>query len=384
MDNIQQLLKDVSKISKKYESSARITGENFNIFSIMQMETNEVYTHSAFIAELLNPKGSHGQGSIFLKLFFEEIKNIKTYEDFDFENAKILVEEHIGFINEDYTKGGFIDIVIKDNKNQIVIENKIYASDQTNQLVRYKNHYENCTLLYLTLDGKEPSADSKGDLNLNECFHCISYSEVILRWLSNCITKTFEQPILREAIKQYEYLIKKLTNQTPNKQMEKEITEILKSDIKSSFLISQNLQALKTNLYYQFIELIKKYCQENNFDFNVEDGDKEYGIYLKPKEWNAKNYKICLIFETGDYNGFYYGLWYEKNISENNKINLQNLFESEKFEKNDIWIWQYAKDRNWSGNSEIWEDVAKGENSKIYKESIEKINQIIEIEKTIQ
>ena len=133
----QNLLQHVSIISKKYDDIAKITGENFNVFSVMSMESDERFTHSAIIGELLNPKGSHSQGSVFLKLFVEEISSLKEIENFDFENAKVIIEEHIGLIDEKYSKGGFIDIVLKDNNNVIVIENKIYAGYQKNQLVRY-------------------------------------------------------------------------------------------------------------------------------------------------------------------------------------------------------------------------------------------------------
>ena len=39
---------------KKYDEIAKITGENFNIFSIMRAESDEVRTHSRIIADFLN------------------------------------------------------------------------------------------------------------------------------------------------------------------------------------------------------------------------------------------------------------------------------------------------------------------------------------------
>ena len=66
---LEKLLIQVSAISKKYENAAKLTGENFNIFDVLKLSTSEVRTHSAFLAELLNPEGSHGQGDIFLRLF---------------------------------------------------------------------------------------------------------------------------------------------------------------------------------------------------------------------------------------------------------------------------------------------------------------------------
>lgn len=58
-NEVGQLLNEVQTISESYERVAGATGENFNIFSILQMESDEVATHSRFIAELLNRKGQH-------------------------------------------------------------------------------------------------------------------------------------------------------------------------------------------------------------------------------------------------------------------------------------------------------------------------------------
>ena len=71
--NYISFLERVTSINKKYENIAEITGENFNVFRILGLSSSEVRTHSAFIAELLNPKGSHNQKQIFLKLFCEDV-----------------------------------------------------------------------------------------------------------------------------------------------------------------------------------------------------------------------------------------------------------------------------------------------------------------------
>ena len=82
---LQNLLTQISAITKKYEGIAEITGENFNVFRVQKMDTKEVQLHTAFLAELLNPSGSHGQGSIFLDLF---IKTLNEVEHKDLENPK--------------------------------------------------------------------------------------------------------------------------------------------------------------------------------------------------------------------------------------------------------------------------------------------------------
>lgn len=58
---IETLFKEISAICKRYEEIAKLTGENFNIFQILGLQTSEVRLHSAFLAELLNSKGLHGQ-----------------------------------------------------------------------------------------------------------------------------------------------------------------------------------------------------------------------------------------------------------------------------------------------------------------------------------
>ena len=282
-NNINHLLESVSLITKKYEDLARITGENFNIFSIMSMENNERYTHSAIIGELLNPKGSHGQGSVFLKLFFQEITILKNSE-LDFDNTKIILEEHIGQIDHEYSSGGFIDIVIKDNKNTIVIENKIYAEDQYNQLVRYKNYYPNCILLYLNLFGTEPSNKSKGNLEIKIDFHIISYKNEVSAWLEKCFKEAVQQPILRETIKQYITLIKKLTNQPTNNNMSEEIVNlILRNDnnINTANQIANSLNIIKMSFVNRLNNILKLATTDEKKEIDIKVKEVLINSYLQ-------------------------------------------------------------------------------------------------------
>jgi hypothetical protein len=75
----------------------------------------------------LDPKGDHSQGNLFLKLFIDYLR-LKIQIS---QNTIVKKEKYIGKINEDYTKGGRIDLFISENKNnEIYIENKIYAEDK--------------------------------------------------------------------------------------------------------------------------------------------------------------------------------------------------------------------------------------------------------------
>ena len=68
------LLYRVKTIVACHEQAARRQGLKFNVFDILDRTRDEVKGHSAFLAELLNPRGSHGQGGQFLRLFIEQLK----------------------------------------------------------------------------------------------------------------------------------------------------------------------------------------------------------------------------------------------------------------------------------------------------------------------
>lgn len=219
---INQLLNDTSILSKAYEILAKSTGEDFNIFSILQMEYDENFTHSSFIAELLRKEGGHKQGNDFFKLFCKQFQ----VKDFDETNYFVKTEHFIGNISKDYLSGGRIDIFIKDKDGKVImIENKINAEEQKYQLIRYKNAFPTGDLFFLTLEGKQSDCQLTKEFDLT--YSSISYSSDIIYWLENCKKSAIDTPMLREVISQYIYLLKKITNQNTNKEMSKEITNQL-------------------------------------------------------------------------------------------------------------------------------------------------------------
>ena len=73
MEQIESLLKKVGLLVKQEEDerkASELRGEQFNIFKVCGIDHYELQ-HSAIIAELLNPQGSHGQGALYLKLFMQ-------------------------------------------------------------------------------------------------------------------------------------------------------------------------------------------------------------------------------------------------------------------------------------------------------------------------
>jgi len=168
----------------------------FNIFNACGIENQET-AHSAFIANLLNPDGTHECGNLFLIKFMEILKS--NFSDIAIENLSdnVWVEtEH------DEKKVGRFDIWIKSKSENayMIIENKIYAGDVKNQIFRYHtflngiskkhNAKRNGILIYLTVNKKAASEFSTSlemEINKSSGYYCISYHDTIKKWLRSCL-----------------------------------------------------------------------------------------------------------------------------------------------------------------------------------------------------
>lgn len=175
----------------------------FNIFSALHKKTDEVRLHSRFIAYLLSSDANHGMRDAYLKLFMNNIL------DLDFDSTEYTVKK------EDKN----IDIVIYNDRKEVIIENKIYAGDQPQQLVKYYDlktsenvEKEIVKVVYLTLGRHKPSEDSRGNIPCEKLV-CIDYTQEINNWLTDCIKITEgKNQLLANTILQYKELITELTS----------------------------------------------------------------------------------------------------------------------------------------------------------------------------
>lgn len=222
---LHNLLREMTQKARDCELTARLTGDNFNVFKILNLRTAEVRTHSAFIAELLDPHGSHGQGATYLRLFLKQLEG--ELINFDPNTAKVEVEHHIGAVDYERAEGGRIDIVVSDADNapRILIENKIGAGDVEKQLLRYHHFCPTAALVYLTLDGREPSEGSTGGVKFP--FTQKSYRDNILQWLDECHRASVSLPVVRESIQQYKHLIRELTQQATGDKVKEQAKELI-------------------------------------------------------------------------------------------------------------------------------------------------------------
>lgn len=214
---MDDLLQTVALLRAKYHRPA-----GFNLFSVLRSSTDEVRLHSRFLAFLLDPKATHNQGTALLGLLLKRL----GIQSFDLDNATVSVE---------YQN---IDILLRNQSSQaVIIENKIHAGDQDAQLWNYHNRmqaegYREIWTTYLTLDGVEPSEQSRKDLKVIP----ISYEAEIIAWLKDCIPLIAREPGVRESVFQYIELLQKLTSSDQD--------EIYMSKLKEQILQGDNLFAI--------------------------------------------------------------------------------------------------------------------------------------------
>lgn len=385
---IKDILSQINTIVKKHNEIAASSGDNFNIFNILNLSTAEVRLHSKLLAELLNPKGSHHLGDVFLKLFLQKInksKNKETELEFSsLENVYVEVEKYAGKINKETDIGGNIDIYISlPNQKEIIIENKIYAGDQERQLRRYHSFgkTKKPVIIYLTLEGREANDSTTGnDKYLNDKITPIllSYESDIKEWLEDCRKEAAILPLVRETITQYINLIKQLTGQSMNINMKNEIVKAIMESgdkIRVAFEIASSINDVKKNL-------LKKFA--NEITLKVKEMKPEIETLIKDnfgKKWEGtdfyfpkiSNLNVYFSFLT-DYNNSYLEIQNDQNLKSEKLISNINYYRgfldhktknwgkienAEKGWQHGDWVCRYEKMDRWIQDGSIWYEVAE-------------------------
>jgi len=190
-------------------NSERKSASAYNIFRVLRVEHDEENTHSRFLADLLNPRGSHGQGHLFLKAFLDHCHEKQNSPPLsrDAFSMPWYVETEKG------TQQGRIDIVIAcpEAGYLVAIENKVFATEQERQIKRYhlwleslSHGYAHRFLFFLTPDGRQPTtAGGCGCVAL-------SYRGDVSQILRVTMDKLVA-PHLRAIIDQYLEIVENLT-----------------------------------------------------------------------------------------------------------------------------------------------------------------------------
>lgn len=191
-----QFYVDVSREARQALASA--VAESFSFFDYLQTDENLL---SRIIADLLNPKGNHGQGSTFLVCFLQRLIDgeCKCVLPTDWltrvDKALVINEAATSFLLNTMRR---IDIRIELPPDfGIGIENKPWAVEQNSQLTDYctelnRRYMGQFVLVFLCQQGRKPESILEGDwFKLQHSGKGVSlgYTNEFLQWLLDCHQK---------------------------------------------------------------------------------------------------------------------------------------------------------------------------------------------------
>ena len=201
-----RLGEELKPLQARAAERAAVETADFNVFRVLRLARKEVITHTPFLANLLNPRGTHAQGDLFLRLFLDRLRAKQAHLPAPRPKARWLV------LTEQVTELGNFDIRLwsHDLRCQIVIENKIGAGDQEDQLARYWKkmmkhtaQFDFPVLVYLTPSEREPQ-QTKEPL---PPYTNLTYHEDICTLLESALSESalppIQSPRLQHTLEQY-------------------------------------------------------------------------------------------------------------------------------------------------------------------------------------
>lgn len=170
----------------------------FNLFRLFKLQELERY-HSKLLAELLDPKGTHGQATFFLERFLDRIQLGHLKSQISGPSGQVWVR-----LEHPITATGRVDLIVRCNRRLVlVIENKIHSDegedpDGLKQLKKYWAWLQDQpeaekVLVFLTVHdelGSVPEAKR------------LSYSRDIRAWLQDCLQSGLPERV-KETLRQY-------------------------------------------------------------------------------------------------------------------------------------------------------------------------------------
>ena len=313
-----------------YEQHDIDNTSKFNFFESISDKWYRENFHSDILFTILNPETKEIGRKYFIQEFVEFL-GISDRFNCD-EKFEVIKEYPTGLVDwiddncQEKGKYGYIDLLIKNKTQAIIIENKInYAPDMKNQLVRYMKHVEEIgikeyTVVYLTLINdkrKKPPLTSydKGFRKYTNLLHDKKILKEVYavdeQWslakdfLPACINRLKSEkrqnPNIKETcdvasmyINQYKILLEHLGGESYMSSTDKELIEEIFSDKKKFDAANDFLELWerKRKIIYEILE--DKFKNKYNWEL-TNPNDK---IYCK-----TVNEKMSLFYQLQENNG---------------------------------------------------------------------------------
>jgi hypothetical protein len=382
-ENVSQLLGDVAvAVGGVRAARNRFADRLAPDFSVFDYLRSDEMGLSNCIAGLLDPRGSHGQGGIFLDTFFSVLLNQKEWRP-NYENCSVVTEQQANGMRR-------IDIVLRFSDAIVGIENKPWAGDQDEQLSDYATHLDKeadgkkkWMLVYLC--DRDPSVRSLPIVRRNEYetggnFIQCSFEQVET-WLDLCSKNAKALPV-RVFIEELSKFVRMRVRGVLDMSEEKETTIIiLKSprNLEAAFDVFNSFVPAKVELLDKFRKELQAELEASGFHLvwdeslsNLWGANSGFGVrFLK-----EQNIYLRFEFEGSGLGRLFWGL---KSDVEKEKHHLEkwtsintrmanSSFGSGGSPVTEIW-WPWFRidtknhlgfDRNWCNNVQPWLQLMNG------------------------
>lgn len=390
MSAVQNLINEVNQKLNALETAqalySRQLAPKFNTFDYIN--TNELGL-SQILADLLNPKGRHGQEEDFLRLFIEYcVSDIYQNADWqiflnNLDKTEVALEEVTRKSNTQRRMDIYLKCQVGDDSYGICIENKPYAADQFEQMKDYAIELENRKhrswhLVYLNEYNDAPSEYSVDTKTLEGWIASNQYSHLrfsdLLGWLTACQVECQNHSV-SEFIAQLIKFIQKQFMGIEDMSESNAVLEIMgqsESNLDASLMIFNNMGRMKKDLIQKLKTDLISQCQSREYilDFdNIGTGSncEYFGFKI---EGNDKGF-ISLEFATDFTNP---GLGIRFHTEEDTKnpenqpyaIEIKRLFNdhftNKKIISNKWWPAYYEfQPFDWKNNGEPWYQIETGD-----------------------
>jgi len=404
MEIYKDFFEKIRKFKNEQDKQKQRGLNNYNILTTVLNKSDEVRLHSRMIFSLLDTNGTHYQSNLFLDKFLKII-NINNFK-FNTQNCSI------------YKEYQNIDLYITDGDKHIILENKVYAKDQKNQIKRYIEIIkkendglatEDILVIYLSIDKKEPSEYSLGNLKIQNkfiikesekiaLFKSIHYKNEILEWLKSSQYEVQNITNLNEVFNQYIDVVKMLSNQYKDKVMNladyiKENESIYKMAIEIQSTLPTVRKKIIDNFFMNIISSLESILGEEWQIEIIGDFSKKYHFPLRiyKKKWiGSKGNNLIFGFEFDKHNYYdgYFGIVRKNNTVDIKKdilIEFESKLKSLNFNLNTTAWWLHWE---WLPNIEGIEDFSEyamfdKDSEKEFLNGIIKLIKLFEIESNL-
>ena len=235
---IEPLLDQIARTLRSQRDRREATGEGYNFFTALCAFHDE-NRHSRFLASLLNPRGAHGQGALFLRRFLIELGLIEEVQAPTWQWDQWRVETEVTFRDS----GRRIDLLLHGPEAIVGIENKVLSPEGKAQLRSYADSLATlrgmrpAALVFLTPTGRDSESDAgmkavhEAGVQLVCCGYGGQASPSLVGWLVTCQEAVAGKVRLTEVIQQYADLADRIGGNTMGTQDRQALTALLQQRV---------------------------------------------------------------------------------------------------------------------------------------------------------